>query len=163
MELSYRTYDLMLDDNELSEYLKSSTAFHIKFEKSKRKLQKLIKYHPESSVPIEISRNVRPNDGVKLRKTVLRKFIGDPLDWKSFKETFKAAVHSSDRFSNIEKFTYLKTYLDKSALQAIERIPLMNENYTVAWPNLIKLDQLFNHRPVESGRPRGGCSTPDFC
>ena len=62
MELSYRTYDLMLDDNELSEYLKSSTAFHIKFEKSKRKLQKLIKYHPESSVPIEIRRNARPND-----------------------------------------------------------------------------------------------------
>ena len=144
----------MLDDNELSEYLKNSTAFNMKLKKSKRKLQKFLEYHPESSVPIKISRDARRNDGVKLLKIVLRKFSGDRLDWISFKETFEAAVHSSDSISNIEKFTYLKTYLDKSALQAIEGIPLMNENYTVAWQNLIKLDQLFNHRPVELGRPR---------
>ena len=73
------------------------------------------------------------NDGVKLPRIVLRKSSGDPLDWKSFKETFEAAVHSSDSISNIEKFTYLKTYLDKSTLQAIEGFPLANENYTAAW------------------------------
>ena len=73
------------------------------------------------------------NDWVKLQKIVLRKFIGDPLDWKSFNETFEAAVHRSDSISSIEKFTYLKTYLDKSALQAIEGFPLKNENYTAAW------------------------------
>ena len=123
MELSYRTYDLMLDDNQLSEYLKISTAFHMKFKKSKRKLQKLIKYHPESSVPIEIRRNVRPNDGVKLRKTVLRKFIGDPLDWKSFKETFKAAVHSSDRFSNIEKLPIWKRILTNQRYKQLKGFP----------------------------------------
>ena len=63
----------------------------------------------------------------------MRKFIGDPLDWKSFNETFEAAVHRSDSISSIEKFTYLKTYLDKSALQAIEGFPLKNENYTATW------------------------------
>ena len=120
-ESSYRIQDLMLDDNELSEYLKNSTAFNMKLKKSKRKLQKFLEYHPEPSVPIEIGRDARRNDGVKLPKIVLRKFIGDPLDWKSFKETFEAAVHSSDSISNIEKFTYLKTYLDKSALQATAR------------------------------------------
>ena len=64
---------------------------------------------------------------------MLRKFSGDSLDWKSFKETFEAAVHSSDSISNIEKLTYLKTYLDKSALQAIEGFPLKNQNYTATW------------------------------
>ena len=63
----------MLDDNELSEYLKNSTAFKIKLKKSKRKLQKFLEYHPESSLPIEIRRDVRRNDGVKLPKIVLRK------------------------------------------------------------------------------------------
>ena len=63
----------------------------------------------------------------------MRKFTGDPLDWKSFNETFEVAVHRSDSICNIEKFTYLKTYLDKSALQAIEGFPLKNENYTAAW------------------------------
>ena len=155
-ELSYKSEDLMLDDNELGEYLKNSTAFNMKLKKSKWKLQKFLQYHPESSIPIEIKRDTRRNDGVKLPKIVLRKFSGDPLDWKSFKETFEAAVHGSDR----EKFTYLKTYLDKSALQAIEGFPLTNENYTAAWQllderygneqliischmnNLIKLDSI---------------------
>ena len=27
---------------------------------------------------------------------MLRKFSGDPLDWKSLKETFVSSVHSSD-------------------------------------------------------------------
>ena len=31
------------------------------------------------------------------------------------------------RVSNIEKFAYFKTYLDKSVLQAIEGFPLTNE------------------------------------
>ena len=105
----------------------------MKLKKSKRNLQKLLGYHTESSVPIEIRRDGRRNDGVKLPKIVLRKFSGDPLDWKSFKETFEAAVYSSDSISNIEKFTYLKTYLDKSALQEIEGFPLTNANYASAW------------------------------
>ena len=90
----------------------NSTAFNMKLKKSKRKLQKFLEYHPESSVPIEIRRDARRNDRVKLPKVVLRKFSGDPLDWKSFKETFETAGHSSDSIINIEKFTYLKTYLD---------------------------------------------------
>ena len=118
-ELSYRIQDLMLDDNELSEYLKNSTAFNMKLKKCKRKLQNFLEYLPESSVLIEIRRDARQNGGVKLPKIVLRKFSGDSLDWKSFKETFEAAVHSSDSISNIDKFTYSKTYLGKSALQAI--------------------------------------------
>ena len=109
--LSYRIQDLMLDDNELSEYLKKATAFNMKLKKFKRKLQKYLKYHQESSAPIETRRDARRNGGVKLPKTVLRKFSGDRLDWKSFKETFEAAVHTSGSISNIEKFTYLKMYL----------------------------------------------------
>ena len=63
---------------------------------------------------------------------MLGKFGGDPLDWKSFKKTLEAAAHGSDSISNIEKFTYLKRYLDKSALQAIEGLSRANKNYTAA-------------------------------
>ena len=95
----------MLDDNELSEYSKNTTAFNMKLTKSKRKVQKFLEYYPESSISIEIRRDARRNDGVKLPKIVLRKFSHDPLDWKSFKVTFEEAVHGSDSISNIEKFT----------------------------------------------------------
>ena len=74
----------MLDDNELSEYLKNSTTVNIKLKKSKRKLQKFLEYQQEPSVPIEIRRDVRQNDGGKLPKIVLRKFSGDTLDYKIF-------------------------------------------------------------------------------
>ena len=74
-KLSYRIQDLMLDDNELSEYLKNSTAFNMKLKKSKRKLQKFLEYHPESSVTIEIRRDARRNKGVKLPKIVLENSV----------------------------------------------------------------------------------------
>ena len=79
-ELSYRIQDLMLDNNELGEYLKNSTAFNMKLKKYKWKLQKFLEYHPESSIPIEIKRDARRNDGVKLPKIVLRKFSGNSLN-----------------------------------------------------------------------------------
>ena len=83
-ELSYRIQDLRLDDNELSEYLKNSTTVNIKLKKSKKKQQKFLEYQQEPSVPIEIRRDVRQNDGGKLPKIVLRKFSGDTLDYKIF-------------------------------------------------------------------------------
>ena len=64
---------------------------------------------------------------------------------ESFNETFGAAVHSSDSISKIEKFTYLKTYLDKSALQAIEGFPLKNENYAAAWQ---LLDEMYRNEQL---------------
>ena len=53
--------------------------------------------------------------------------------WKSFKETFEAVVHRRTDLTNIEKFTYLRSLLDKTALQAIEGFFLTTENYTAAW------------------------------
>ena len=58
-ELSYRIQDLMLDDNELSEYLKNSRTVNLKLKKYKRKLHKFLEYQQEPSVPIEIRRDVR--------------------------------------------------------------------------------------------------------
>ena len=82
---------------------------------------------------IAIRRDFKINDRVKLPNITLKTFSGDPLDWKLLKETFEAAVNNNESIANIEKFLYLKTYLDKSALQAIEGFPLTSENYTEAW------------------------------
>ena len=69
----------------------------------------------------------------------------------------------------------MKTYLDKSALQAIEGFPLTDENYTVAWQllderygneqliischmnNLIKLDPIIQPSVKESNVPALRC------
>ena len=131
-ELSDKIQKIMIDDNELMEHLKKITEFNMSLKKAKRKLQRLLEYHQEMTNPIEIRRDFKRNDGVKLPKITLKTLSGDPLDWKYFKETFEAAVHNNESITNTEKFTYLKTYLDKSAFQAIEGFPLTSENYTEA-------------------------------
>ena len=46
-------------------------------------------------------------------------------------------MHNNESITNVEKFMYLKTYLNKSALPAIEGFPLTSENYAEAWNLLI--------------------------
>ena len=57
---------------------------------------------------------------VKLPKIEIKCFSDDYTCWKSFKETFEATVHRRADLTNIEKFTYLRSLLKKTASQAIE-------------------------------------------
>ena len=132
-ELSDKIQNIMIDDKELMEHLKKTIEFNMNMKKAKRKLQRFLEYHPKMTNLIAIRRDFKRNDRVKLPNITLKTFSGDPLDWKLLKETFEAAVNNNESIANIEKFLYLKTYLDKSALQAIEGFPLTSENYTEAW------------------------------
>ena len=66
---------------------------------------------------------------VKLQKIDIKCFSGDYTCWKSFRETFEATVHTKTDLTNIEKFTYLRSLLGKTASQAIEGFPLKADNY----------------------------------
>ena len=70
-----------------------------------------------------------PKTGVKLPKFMLKKFTGNPLEWKTFQETNEAAIGQNESLSELEKFTYLDRYLQRTAFQAIEGFPLTSENY----------------------------------
>ena len=68
------------------------------------------------------------------------------------KETFEATVDANKIISNIEKFTYLKSYLDGNAQQTIEGIYLTSD-YNKAWklleeiygsPKLVMSSQINN-------------------
>ena len=144
MELRDKIQNIMVDDIEFMEYLK--TEFNMSLKKAKGKLQRFLEYHPEMTKPVEIRRDFKRNHGEKFPNTTLKTFSGDHLDWKSLKETFGAAVHNNESITNIEKFTCLKTYLDKSALQAIEGFTLTSENYTEAW-NLLN-DRYGNEQDI---------------
>ena len=75
--------------------------------------------------------------GVKLPKIKIKAFKGDVAEWKTFLDTFEAAVGSKTHLTAIQKFTYLRGYMDGNALQCIEGVPLSNENYIEAM-NLLK-------------------------
>ena len=101
-----------------------------------------------------------PKTGVNLPKFMLKKFTGDLLGWKTFQETYEAAIGQNESLSEVEKFTYFRGYLHGTVFQAIEGSPLTSENYKHAWEllkerygnsqliisydmtNLIKLDKV---------------------
>ena len=66
---------------------------------------------------------------VKLPKMDLKPYSGDPLEWKSFWDSFEAAIDKNTRINDIEKMNYLKSYLKGDAERAIRGFSLSNENY----------------------------------
>ena len=69
------------------------------------------------------------SSGLKLPKLEATIFSGDATHWKSFIEFFEAAVHQNEQLSDVEKYTYLKSYLRGVAAEAIEGLPVTSENY----------------------------------
>ena len=69
---------------------------------------------------------------VKLPRFEIKKFNGDPTRWKSFIESFDAAVHANEALTDIEKMNFLVNYVENEAENVIEGLMLSNDNYSVA-------------------------------
>ena len=75
---------------------------------------------------------------VRLPKLQLRSFSGDLTKWTSFWESFESAVHINDDLSNVEKFNYLNSLLERSAREAVSGLALTAANYQKAIDTLHK-------------------------
>ena len=69
---------------------------------------------------------------VKLPKLVLRKFDGNVTNWITFWDSFESAIHSNTGLSNVEKFNYLTSMLERNAAEAISGLTLTAANYEEA-------------------------------
>ena len=78
--------------------------------------------------PDQASRKI----GVKLPKYKMKTFDGEFSEWSTFIENFEAAVDAKEDLTAIEKFTYLRGYLEGDALECIKGFPLTNRNYAEA-------------------------------
>ena len=61
----------------------------------------------------------------KLPKLELKHFDGDIINWKPLWGQFNASIHSNNLISKIEKFSYLKTFLNESASSCISGLTMM--------------------------------------
>ena len=68
----------------------------------------------------------------KLPELLLSKFDGDVTTWHSFWDSYESAVHNNASLSDVNKFTYLKSLVLKSAKDAIEGLALKAANYEEA-------------------------------
>jgi len=56
-----------------------------------------------------------PSAQVKLPKLQLRSFGGELTKWTAFWESFESAIHDNTQLTEIEKFNYLSSLLERSA------------------------------------------------
>lgn len=69
---------------------------------------------------------------VKLPRLTIQNFSGEVTQWQSFWGQFEATIHSNKKLADIDKFNYLKSYMQGVAAKAIGGLTLTNENYSKA-------------------------------
>ena len=73
----------------------------------------------------------------KLPKLVFPPFDGNTLNWTTFWDQFEPSIHSKRGISDINKFSYLRSFLAPVASETISGLTLSSQNYSEAI-NLLK-------------------------
>ena len=78
----------------------------------------------ENSKAKTVSASETPSGNIKvqLSKLEIVKFDGDIINWQSFWDQFYSAIHSNNRISDVNKFSYLQSYLSEDAKNTIFRL-----------------------------------------
>ena len=103
-----------------------------------------------------------PEPSVRLPKLSMKPFSGDLTQWTTFLDSFKSAIHENPTLSDINKFNYLRSFLERSARESIAGLALTAHNYKEAMSILQKcfgntqqiisrhMDLLLNLEPVSA-------------
>lgn len=115
----------------------------------------------EVSVPVTHEvKQLRP----KLPPINIPKFKGDLEKFPAFKSLFDTLVHDTG-LSNIQKFSFLKSYLEYPALSVIDNFDFTDDNYEAAYNKLVKrytdkrlvgthyLNKLLQFKPLSNSSP----------
>ena len=101
---------------------------------------------------------------VKLPKLELKKFSGNVSQWQEFWDAFKSAIHDDEELANVDKFKYLRSFLEEPARSVIAGLPLTDADYNAAIdilqkryakPSIIKrahMNEMLNLSPVYNER-----------
>ncbi|CAB4041796.1 Hypothetical predicted protein, partial [Paramuricea clavata] len=63
---------------------------------------------------------------------MISRFSGDPSQWNPFWDTFEASIHNNPSLAPIDKFNYLKSFMDGAAAESIAGLSFTNANYEEA-------------------------------
>ena len=97
---------------------------------------------------------------VNLPRLELKRFTGKVTEWQEFWDGFNSAIHEDTELANVDKFKYLKSFVEEPASKVIAGIPLTDANYDIAVDLLHKrygktsvlkrahMNELINLQPV---------------
>ncbi len=75
---------------------------------------------------------------VKLPKLGIKKFEGKISEWQEFWDAYKSAVHDDTFLAKVDKFKYLRGYLEEPAKSVVTGFSLKDADYDAAMELLIK-------------------------
>lgn len=125
------------------------------------KIDKALKRTTPSAPPTP-ARDVTPEPRVRLPKLSIKPFSGDITQWTTFWDSFKSAIHENPALSDVDKFNYLRSLLERTARESIAGLALTAPNYKEAVSVLEKrfgntqqiisrhMDLLLNLEPVSA-------------
>ena len=76
--------------------------------------------------------------GVKLPKLTIKKFNGELTKWVPFWDAFESAIDNNPSLTDVDRFNYLKSYLESTASDSIAGLTLTSANYAEAIATLKK-------------------------
>lgn len=143
----------LVDDDSLDEEIEQADDYKESVFNALIRIDRIAKASPRTSPLAEtppIVRQTPPPDSrsslssscVRLPKLQLRSFGGDLTKWTGFWESFESTVHNNDALSDIEKFNYLTSLLERSAREAVSGLALTAANY---------------HKAIDTLKKRFGC------
>ena len=82
---------------------------------------------------------------VRLPKLSLPHFNGDLMKWPTFWDSYDSAIHNNSELTDVDKFNYLRSLLERTALDAVAGLTLSAANYQEA---VEILQKRFGNKPL---------------
>ena len=120
--------------------LEESEAVTANIISCKQKIEeKLTVVTPVTSTPVSpmLHASLPPPSSIavakpRLPRLQLPRFKGDVKNWPAFWDSFKSAVHENTELSKVDKFNYLNSLLEGTALKCIQGLTLTDDHYDTA-------------------------------
>ncbi|XP_002741926.1 uncharacterized protein LOC100373242 [Saccoglossus kowalevskii] len=89
--------------------------------------------HNSADQHVQFPPSLTYRSSMQLPKLEIPKFSGDALEWNQFHDNFSSAIDSDDRLSEVQKLTYLKSFLTDEAKRTIDGLQTTQANYKIAF------------------------------
>ena len=114
-------------------YIQLSVEDYLKEHRNKEEnLPSSSKDSTRSVASLADSDSGRKRAKAKLPKLQLKKFSGKVAEWQEFWDSFQSAIHEDEEMAGVDKFKYLRSFLEEPARSVIAGLPLTDADYESA-------------------------------